>query len=202
MNITPIIEKDYELINSRFNAHLTFNILNTLQYLVLEEQKEEAYNLINSYSRLLRNMLITGSEPTTVGKEIGIIHDYLELERIRMDEKFSYMIDIPKSLGETSIPGSVIISLVENAVKHGIKKLGNSAYVLIDSPSAEKKTIRIKNNTPSDLCPRKNGHGLEITKCIVERHNLKFGTNIGVEHRSYISKSDTNHKVFEVVVSF
>ena len=202
MKIETVIQADNDFINSRFNAHLTFNILNTLQYLILEDEKEEAYRLVNAYSRILRGMLVNESNETTIGSECDIIIDYLELERMRMDEKFSYKIDVKKEIKNILVPKSLLVSVIENAVKHGVKKLGNRAYVLIDSPLKDRKTIRIKNNTPENLYPKKHGYGLELTRSLIDRHNIMYGTNIGVENRSYLSKSDTGQRVFEVVLTF
>ena len=202
MIIKPEIKPDYNNLNSRFNAHLTFNILNTMQYLILEEDKEEAYRLVNAYSRMLREMMINGSSETTVRSELDIIIEYLELERIRMDEKFSYMVDVPKAVWETIIPKSLIISLVENAVKHGMRTLGKKGYIRIDCPDPEKNIIRIKNNSPADLILRKNGHGLELSRALLTRHNSTFGTNLKLESRTYIRQSEPGERFFEVLLHY
>jgi len=200
VKIEPVIKNDYDLINSRFNAHLTFNILNTLQYLILEDEKEDAYRLVNSYSRILRKMLINGSNVTTVRSEIDVIKDYLELERIRMDEKFSYLVAIPKSILDKEIPKSLLISIIENAVKHGMRPLGKEGFIRIDCPDPAKPIIRVRNNSPEKHYSRKNGKGLELTEAIISRHNKAFGTNIKMESHTYMRKSEPGVRVFEVLV--
>lgn len=202
MIIKPEIKSDYNNLNSRFNSHLTFNILNTLQSLILADEKEEAYRLVNAYSRMLREMMINGSRETTVRSELDIIIEYLELERIRMDEKFAYMIDVPKAVWETIIPKSLIISLVENAVKHGMRSLGKRGFVRIDCPEQEENIIRIRNNYPSNKLQRISGHGLELVKSLVTRHNRTFGTNIKMDNKDYTRKGEPGEKIFEVLLHF
>jgi LytS/YehU family sensor histidine kinase len=200
VKIETAIKTDYDLFNSRFNAHLTFNILNTLQYLILEDEKEEAYRLVNAYSRILRKMLINASNVTSVRSEIDIIIDYLELERIRMDDKFSFLHDVPRSLWEKKIPKSLLISIIENAVKHGMKPLGKKGFIRIDCPDPRKPVIRVKNNSPNGHFPRKSGKGLKLTEALISRHNKAFGTNIIMESRTYIRQSDPGERIFEVLV--
>ena len=199
MIIEPKVEMDLGLLNSRFNAHLTFNVLNALQYLVLEEEKEDAYKLIGSYSRILRSMLINGSIQTNLGAELDIITDYMELERIRMDEKFSYYISVSKSIRSLFIPRSLIISIIENAIKHGMRPLGSKGFIRIDCPDPTYNIIRIRNNAPSKQFIRK-GDGMDLTIGLIRRFNRLNGSNISIRTNSQPKTTDPSVTVFESLI--
>ncbi len=115
--------ESWPMTSSRFNAHLTFNLLNSLQGLLLDNQPEQAVDLINRYSRILRGMLVNGTMVTTLGEEMAIIADYLEIEKVRSGEDFQYTVRWDPELKWLQIPKSLLISLVENALKHGIRPL-------------------------------------------------------------------------------
>lgn len=121
----------WPMTSSRFNAHLTFNLLNSLQGLLLDNQPEQACDLINRYSRILRGMLVNGAMITTLGEEMAIITDYMEIEQVRSGEDFHYSIVWDPELKLLQVPKSLLICLVENALKHGIRPLGGKGSIAI-----------------------------------------------------------------------
>jgi len=106
---------------SRFNAHLTFNVLNSIQGCLLEQEYDDAFELVNSYSRILRRMLINGRIATSFSEEMENVRDYLRIEEIRSDYQFTFTIDTTGVPSALQLPKSLLASLVENAIKHGIR---------------------------------------------------------------------------------
>lgn len=178
MDSGQLPKPDFSSLNSRFNAHLTFNILNAVQGLVLENDNEKAFELIGHYSKLLRKMLIHNSIETHLEDELDLIKHYLEIEQIRMENNFQYSIRVPKSIKSQPIPKSFLIGLVENAIKHGIRPLRSKGYVKIDCISAKNQILRIRNNAPVISSHGGLGCGLEITHDILKRFNDRTGSFI------------------------
>lgn len=181
-------KKDFSSLNSRFNAHLTFNILNTVQGLILENEKEKAFEFIGLYSKLLRRMLIHNNIEIKLREELDIVRDYLEIEKTRMDYNFQYSISVSKSLESKYVPKSMLIGLVENAVKHGIRPLLNNGYLKIDSPSTDSRMIRIRNNAPLLSTSKGLGCGMGMNKEILERFNQQTDSLINMSSNSITNK--------------
>ncbi len=105
------------------NPHFIFNSINTAQNFVLNSRKEEAYEYLADFARLLRMVLEnSGKTFVPVEDEVQQLRLYIELERTRFSHKFNYEIQIDPQLenGVYEIPGMLIQPLVENAIGHGL----------------------------------------------------------------------------------
>lgn len=123
--------KDAQLQNlsAQLNPHFLFNSLNTIKSLV-PSQPDSARRAIDLLSELLRTSLYnTEQSTTTVGEELALIKDYLELEQLRMEERLQYSINIDDNFSKISIPTLSLITMVENAVKHGIAVQQNGGRI-------------------------------------------------------------------------
>jgi LytS/YehU family sensor histidine kinase len=58
---------------------------------------------------------------TTLGKEIGLCRSYLEILKVRMDDRLQFAITVPQGLSSAQFPPMILQSLVENAIKHGLE---------------------------------------------------------------------------------
>ncbi|MCS7101371.1 MAG: ATP-binding protein [Burkholderiaceae bacterium] len=74
---------------------------------------------------------------TTLGKEIDLCRAYLEILRVRMDERLAYTIAVPPGLASASFPPMVLQSLVENAIKHGLEPKAEGGTLTIDAVVAD-----------------------------------------------------------------
>lgn len=137
-----VIEKKIsELIylKSQTNPHFLFNTLNNI-YLLTRDKSDLASKTVLRLSDILRYMLYeTESDLVAVDKEIKIIGDYLELEKIRYDEtlKLNFSIEIDNIKQE--IPPLLMIPLIENAFKHGVSETIGASFININ--------LVVKNNT-------------------------------------------------------
>ena len=69
---------------------------------------------------LLRAVLRSEGEFTTLGRELEVVESYLDIERARFDERLRVTLDVPADLRSIRVPPLVLQPIVENAVKHGI----------------------------------------------------------------------------------
>jgi sensor histidine kinase YesM len=135
-----IIIKEAQLNNltAQLNPHFFFNSLNNIKFLVLENP-HSARRAIDLLSELLRNSLNSNIERlVSLNDEINLVKDYLELEKIRFEERLQIKIETNLDLSKYLILPLSIQSLVENAIKHGIEKRKSGGFINIK--------IKMENN--------------------------------------------------------
>ncbi|HEV7690633.1 MAG TPA: histidine kinase [Hyphomonadaceae bacterium] len=123
------------VLQAQVEPHFLFNTLASVRSLVRTDP-ERAEKTIEALSDYLRSTLpklrgAVGLERSTLGEQVDICADYLELMKVRMDERISIAIDVAPDLRVLSFPPLLLISLAENAVKHGLEpKPGGGAIAI------------------------------------------------------------------------
>jgi sensor histidine kinase YesM len=135
------------LMRSQLNPHFLFNSLNSIRALI-SENPSEAKNGVTKLSNILRNILIySRRESVSIEEEMQFVRDYLDLEKIRFEERLNFETEINHSAYGFQIPPMTIQSLVENAVKHGIGRLRNGGNIDVRVGRTEKSmTIEVAND--------------------------------------------------------
>ncbi len=116
------------LLRSRMNPHFIFNSMNALKRFVLENKQVSAADYLDQFSILLRQVLInSGKRMISLQEELDALHNYLELERNRLEDGFDYHIEIDPNVDTyfTQIPPMLLQPFVENSIWHGIRHLKN-----------------------------------------------------------------------------
>jgi hypothetical protein len=119
-----IITRDVQLNNlsAQLNPHFLFNSLNNIKALIIDDPKS-ARRAIDLLADLLRNSLYNGDKQLiTIKEELELVRDYLELEKLRFEERLQHNIEAADELQDILIPRLSIQTLVENAIKHGISQ--------------------------------------------------------------------------------
>jgi sensor histidine kinase YesM len=184
--------KDHELktLKSQLNPHFMFNAMNSIRSLI-EEDPESAKTALTKLSNILRySLVMERAEKIPLEDELEAVKDYLDLERIRFEERLKYNFDIDSGSSKTEIPPMMIQTLVENGIKHGISKKTEGGEITIRSNIKNSKLhIEIRNSghlSEVDL-KNSNGFGINNTK---HRLNLLFG-----EEAHFSLKNDGEDKV-------
>lgn len=110
-------------IKAQMNPHFLFNALNTIQSYIYMNDKYNASLYISKFSDLTRSILDSSNkEQITIDEEINALSLYLDLEKMRFEDSFSYEILVDKSINKEliKIPSMLIQPYVENAIKHGL----------------------------------------------------------------------------------
>jgi LytS/YehU family sensor histidine kinase len=140
--------KDFELnkLKSQLNPHFVFNALNGIRSLV-DEDPGKAKSAITQLSNILRNSLLSDRARTIpFAEELKTVNDYLNLEKIRFEERLQFSTDLEPSTLSVQVPPMMIQTLVENAVKHGLSKKVEGGHIAISSRLMKGFTeIRIDN---------------------------------------------------------
>ncbi len=176
-----LIIKEAQLNNlsAQLNPHFFFNSLNNIKYLVLENPNS-ARRAIDLLSELLRNSLNSNVERLiSLNDEINLVKDYLELEKIRFEERLQIKIETNIDLSKYSILPLSIQTLVENAIKHGIEKRKNGGFITVTiQEESNFIKINVENSGKIDLGSNNSGIGLNNLK---ERLLLQYNGNATFE---------------------
>ena len=172
-------KNEIELKNLReqINPHFLFNSLNSIKALV-EINKDEAKEAITKLSNLLRKSMQLSKNPLiTIREEMEIVDTYIELEKIRFEERIKSNFDIDAEALNCKIPPLMIQTLVENGIKHGLaKSITGGELILKIKKNNNNLFISILNtgNLTQNKSNNDNGIGLKNTK---KRLRILFGAS-------------------------
>ena len=114
-------EAELRALRAQINPHFLFNALTTIGYLI-ETAPPRALKTLLRLTSLLRSVLRSDGEMTTLGRELELVEQYLDIERERFEERLQVQLDLPEQLRTLAVPCLIVQPLVENAVKHGIAR--------------------------------------------------------------------------------
>lgn len=148
-----LIEKQRAELNylkSQTNPHFLFNTLNNI-YSLSRDKSDLAPESILRLSKILRYMLYETSGPyTAIGKDLKIMGDYIELERLRYDESLRVQFNNDIEDMNQSVPPLLLIPLVENAFKYGASETRHQPFVDIHLSIKNRYLIFIVRNSTGD----------------------------------------------------
>ncbi|WP_316846801.1 tetratricopeptide repeat protein [Pedobacter psychrodurus] len=130
-------ESELKAIRSQMNPHFIFNVLNSIEAYVMDNEKRKASRLIQKFASLTRLILENSTKSlVTADKEWKALMLYTELEAIRYDGMFTYTFTVGENiqLKTLCLPPMLIQPLIENAILHGLiteSKAGAHLSVII-----------------------------------------------------------------------
>jgi two-component system, LytTR family, sensor kinase len=127
-------EAELRALRAQINPHFLFNALTTMGYLIQTAPPRALHTLLRLTS-LLRTVLRSEGELTTLGRERDLIDDYLSIERERFEERLHVTLDVPEQLLDVQMPSLIVQPLVENAIKHGIAGARSGGSVVVQARS-------------------------------------------------------------------
>jgi two-component system LytT family sensor kinase len=147
-------EAELRALRAQINPHFLFNTLTTIGYLI-ETAPPRATKTLLRLTSLLRSLLRSEGELTTLGREVELVEHYLEIERERFEERLRVVIDVPPALRALPVPSLLLQPLVENAVKHGIARAIRGGDIRIearlDAASGAQELVLSVRNTGAPL---------------------------------------------------
>jgi LytS/YehU family sensor histidine kinase len=145
------IEAELKLMQAQVEPHFLFNTLASVQFLT-ETDPSKAGQLLGHLLAYLRAALPQlRSDSTTLGQETDLAQAYLSIMQMRMGPRLSFAINVPAGLRSLPLPPMLLMSLIENAIKHGLE------------PRAEGGTVRLEARRTGDrlaIAVTDDGRGL------------------------------------------
>jgi len=169
------VSNQLALLKTQVSPHFFMNTLNNIHALV-DTNTEEAKQAIIKLSKMMRYLLYeTETGKTTLKKEVEFIESYVNLMKLRFNDKVVVNLNLPAVVPDAFIPPFLFTSFIENAFKHGISYKKESFINIDVIPGQERLLFVVKNSKANNS--RLNdfsGIGIENTR---KRLALLFGNN-------------------------
>jgi hypothetical protein len=167
-----------EALVNRLHPHFLFNSFHTIVSLIETEQYKQAREMAVGLSELLRRSL-SADPPLTVNlrEEFDFSSAYLNLERLRFPDRFSFAATLDPAVWEVFVPRMILQPIVENAVRYGVAATSEPSHVSLRGISSNGRLrIEVENDGPikgaSALKPCGFGMGIQLTR---ERLSIVYG---------------------------
>jgi anti-sigma regulatory factor (Ser/Thr protein kinase) len=139
-----IAETEMMALRAQMNPHFIFNCINSIDALILSNDKYQATIYLNKFAKLLRNILDSSKQNTvTLAKDLDTLQLYIDLEQLREENKFTARIDADEALlqDDFKVPPLIIQPYVENAIIHGLKHRKDNNGILVIRVSKQQECI-------------------------------------------------------------
>ena len=158
-----VTEAELRSLKFQINPHFIFNSLNSMSALT-EIDPKKAKQMIIKLAEFLRYTLANNDrQKNSLNEELKNIKLYLDIEKIRFDDKFVYVEELHEDCGKTEIPSMILQPLFENAIKHAV-------YETLDTV-----TIKLTCNRKDDF--------LKVSICNnFEGESHKKGAGVGLKN--------------------
>ncbi len=162
------------LLQAQVAPHFLFNTLANVQALV-DAGSPHAASVLRSLVAYLRAAVPQLHEPTaTIERELQLVHPYLELMQMRMPDRLQYAMRVDPSALEVRCPPTTLLTLVENAVRHGIDPSEEGGRIDIDIERLGARCVVRVTDTGAGLQPSASGLGTGLAT-LRGRLQLIFG---------------------------
>ncbi|HOY32714.1 MAG TPA: two-component regulator propeller domain-containing protein [Bacteroidales bacterium] len=183
----------------QMNPHFIFNSLNSIQSVVIAGNTDKAINYLAKFSNLMRFILTHSQKPfVNLSDEIKAMEIYLDVERLRFDNKFNYSFEIDPDIDEEfiEIPPMIIQPYIENAILHGLLNKEGTGTLKIQ--------LKLKDKEYISCIVEDDGIGREKSAEIRQRSGLKHKskgmaiTQKRLEILNKSSKDEANVKITDL----
>jgi len=168
-----------ESLKNQLRPHFLFNTMHSISSL-MHTDVGAADKMMCRLSDLLRMSLEdVALQMTTLSRELEFVAGYLEIEKLRFEERLNVQLDIASDTYDAEVPHFILQPLVENAVRHGIAKQAGRGELRIQAThDGRNLLLRITDNGPglmgSDVSASTSSLGLRSTR---ERLETLYGAN-------------------------
>ena len=157
---------ELQLLKAQIHPHFLFNTLNNIYFFILSEPVK-AEDLVEKLENLLNYMINECNVPAVpLDKEINMINDYFELEKVRYGDRLDVELNITGDFDNKTIAPLLMIPFIENSFKHGTSKMLRDPWIkLFIQADEEMLHFTLANNKPAGTTPdKKDGIGLSNVK--------------------------------------
>ena len=146
-----VLAMNQKLLRTQINPHFFFNVLSSIQVYLLEKQDAKpAVAYLSKFGKLMRSVLENSRvEFIPLSDEITTLQNYLDIQKMRFEEKFEYEIAVDNhiDLDEVGIPPMLAQPFLENALEHGIRPLDKKGKIeVVFQATNQRLLLIIKDN--------------------------------------------------------
>lgn len=187
------LELEQKALRLHMNPHFIFNAINAIDGFYAQGENDAGKRYINRFSKILRTLLDHSSHKLiSLQKEVELLINYLELNKLRFPDKFNYRINIDRNLDveNIAIPPMILQPFVENSIIHGIAPLKKEGLIEINmSAKGAYLFCEVKDN----------GIGLQRSRVInKDRIHKSTGIQVSIERiKANCKNKEDNYKIEE-----
>ncbi|WP_233269822.1 sensor histidine kinase [Polaribacter sp. L3A8] len=139
-------ELELKALRGQMNPHFVHNSLNAIQYYIQQNDVETSENYLAKFSKLMRQFFDYSRRKTiSLSEEISLLENYLQIEKLRFEEKLVYEIKVDAKLDieEEYMPSMILQPLVENAINHGLFHKQGNGKVSVEFKYIDKNCFKV-----------------------------------------------------------
>lgn len=188
------LKTELSLLKSQINPHFLFNTLNNI-YSLARKKSDKTPEVVIKLSKLLRFVMYeTKHQSITIEKELDFLKDYIELHKIRYDERLK--IDFKHELDDLNaqIMPNILTPFVENAFKHGASQSTTNSFIFIELKLVKNELyFKVENSfEPSVINDEEEGIGLKNLNRQLELMYQDFTLQTKKENQKFIAELSLN----------
>jgi len=127
-----VAETETAVLRLQMNPHFIFNSMNSISSYIMQKDLDNAHDFLARFARLMRNILNSSEKQFhSVGEEIELLEQYMDIEKRRFKEPFQYEFTIEniEDTDDVLIPTMILQPFVENAIWHGVAGIGSTGVI-------------------------------------------------------------------------
>jgi tetratricopeptide (TPR) repeat protein len=194
-SIQRSMQLEQKLLRSQMNPHFIFNSLQAIQNFILKQEGKEAVKYLSTFAFITRSVLENSrNEYISLDKEITLLENYLQLQKLRFRNRFNYSIHVDERLnsGQVNIPPMIAQPFIENAVEHGMQDIENDGHISI-SYTVQGHFLHIEITD--------NGYGMQGENATGRQHQ-SMAMDITKERIALMNKKEKHKAVLTVGEAF
>lgn len=183
-------EAQLKMLRYQLNPHFLFNTLNAISTLILEQNTVLANRMVTKLSSFLRYSLDNDPmQKITLEQELQALKLYLDIEKVRFEDRLSLDVDIEEKAKEALIPSLLLQPLIENAIKYGIARAEGGGHLKISAKVfAGDLLLEVSDDGPG--CELVNNHIPDAKGVGLRNTRERLATLYGAEHSIKLSQTD------------
>ncbi|MDF2614605.1 MAG: histidine kinase [Clostridia bacterium] len=160
-----ILRKEAELsaLQAQINPHFLYNTLQIMDLIAEEEGIDTISNVCRALAKIFRYSINRGKEVVPLSKELEHVKNYMEIQKIRFNNKIEMKYDIDESLYDYKMVKLILQPIVENAVFHGVENKRSHCKIIISACKQEEYLV---------LTVQDNGVGMNNEQLEKLKHSL------------------------------
>jgi signal transduction histidine kinase len=174
-------EAQLRLLRSQIEPHFLFNTLGAVQQLA-EQGAPRAAALTSDLIDFLRaSMEEMRVEQVSLAEEFALVGAYLKVMQVRLGSRLAFTLRLPEELGTARLPGMVVLTLAENAIKHGIEPALRGGEIEVSAALLHGALqLQVRDSGAGLAAVPADGFGLQNVR---ERLALSYGQHASLELR-------------------
>ena len=166
-------ESRLRMLRAQIEPHFLFNTLGAVQQLAEQGAPRAAELTANLIAFLRASLADMRSEQVSLQAEFGLVESYLQVMQVRLGQRLRFTLALPPALGASEVPSMILLTLVENAIKHGIEPALRGGDIAVTARCEDGKLSLLVQDSGVGL-GSKPGTGLGIEN-VRTRLQLAYG---------------------------